>query len=270
MLLPNRYSFKIIKQKTFKQEVDFSNTEIVKNKTEEIINDDKRDFIKLLGGVGVGAAFLSMMPSKAQALIIGSSPTAGIVGVKNSSNVGVNPATEDGNLALLAAKDFATETSLNTLKNKDFSTETTLATRASETTLASIKTNSDKFLFDVDGNLLTAATGSANSATKIKDSTGEVINPATEESLILLRRMLKQIDSLAVIDSAQRQRVTIDSISNNLTLGTVSTVATVTTVNTVTTVSNVVSMGGVDARFLYMDTARNAYANSIRSNLINT
>lgn len=270
MFLPNRYSFTIIRKKTFNKKVDISNDEIVENKKDENINDDKRDFIKLLGGVGVGAAVFSMMPSKAQALIIGSSPTAGIVGVKNSSNVGVNPATEDGNLAILAAKDFATETTLNTLKNKDFSTEATLSTRASESTLASIKTNSDKFLFDVDGKLLTASSGSSDSSTKIKDSDNNVINPATDESLILLRRMLRQIDSLAVIDSAQRQRVTIDSISNNLTLGTVSTVATVTTVNTVTTVSNVVSMGGVDARFLYMDTARNAYANGVRSNLINT
>jgi len=267
MLLPNRYSFTIVRNKTLKKEVVFSNTEMFENKKEDTVNDDKRDFLKLLGGVGVGAAVLSMMPSKAQALIIGSSPTAGIVGVKNASNVGVNPATEDGNLATLAAKDFATETSLNTLKNKDFATETTLGTRASESTLSAIKTNSDKFLFDVDGKLLTAATGSADSATKIKDFSGEVINPATDESLILLRRMLRQIDSLAVVDSAQRQRVTIDAITGGLTLGAVTTVTTVTTVSTV---SNMVAMGGVDARFLYIDTARNAYANGVRNNLIYT
>ena len=40
------------------------------------------------------------------------------IGLKNTSAVGINPATEDGNLATLTAKDFATQTTLALIKAK--------------------------------------------------------------------------------------------------------------------------------------------------------
>lgn len=255
MLLPNRYSFSIVRKKDHLRKDDNFISHAVENvsidKKENYIDDEKRDFLKILGSVGVGAAVLGMLPNKAQALIIGSSPTAGMVGVKNTSNTSVNPATEDGNLATIASKDFATETTLGTLVTKDFATQTTLA---------AVKTNTDKFQFDVDGKLLTS--GSASTSIKLQDSSNNIINPATDENLILLRRILRQIDSLAVVDSAQRQKVTLDAITGGLTLG------AITTVTTVSTVTNVATLGAVDARYLYIDTARNAYANGVRNNLI--
>lgn len=284
MLIPNRHSFTIVNRKSLQKKDDFITSQIVEESVQESINDgDRRNFLKLLGGASVGAAVLSLIPSKAQAYIIGSSPTAGIVGVKNSSNVGVNPATEDGNLATLTAKDFATETTLNTLKDKDFATQTTLATRASESTLSAIKANSDKFLFDVSGNLLTASTGGGvASAVTVKDTTNTQINPATDESIIYLRRMVKLMESQAVVDNQMRQKITIDSlgggtavtttipVSGTITATVASTTITSGTITTVSAVTSLNQIAGVDSRWQIIDWSRQAYNSGIRDNLLNS
>jgi hypothetical protein len=119
----------------------------------------------------------------------------------------------------------------------------------------------------------------------LQDTTSTQINPATDDSITYLRRMVRQIDSLAVVDTAQRQKVTVDSISAGVTLPTITTVGTVTTVSTVTgvttvstvtavttvstvnTVTSLNQLNGVDPRYLLMDTAHNVYANVMRSNL---
>jgi hypothetical protein len=89
----------------------------------------------------------------------------------------------------------------------------------------------------------------------VLNASGNTINPATEEAIILLRRMVKLMEPLAVQDSQQRQRVTVDA-----------PIATVTTVNGV---GNIAAYGGVDPRFQFIDAARMAYATGIRNNLIN-
>jgi hypothetical protein len=70
--------------------------EVNKNSENTTIRDkNKRDFIKAAGIAGasiIGALFL---PKKADALILGSSPTTGVVGVKDASNNRINPATEE-------------------------------------------------------------------------------------------------------------------------------------------------------------------------------
>jgi hypothetical protein len=270
MFLSNRHSFTIVRKKS-----DFNVAQNTETQHEQNISDgERRNFLKFLGGASAGALVLSMFPSKAQALIIGSSPTAGIVGVKNSSNVGVNPATEDGNLAILAGKDFATEATLTTLATETTlatkASEATLATRASETTLAAIKTNSDKFLFDVDGNLLTASSGGSASAVQLKDVSGTTINPSSEESILYLRRMVKLMESQAVVDNQMRQRVVVDlmptttvtgTITANIGTGTLAAVSTVTTLN---------QIAGVDSRWQIIDWSRQAYNSGIRGNLLNS
>lgn len=127
--------------------------------------------------------------------------------------------------------------------------------------------------------------------TKITDSSGVVINPAEQQPLytddppndasgpvvrtaagsvddqiILLRRIVKLLESTAAADSAQRQRFTLDTITAGTTLPTVTTVTGVTTVTTVTTVSNAAALAGYDQR-LYVDWARTAYNTGIRSAL---
>jgi hypothetical protein len=106
----------------------------------------------------------------------------------------------------------------------------------------------------------------------LTNTSNQPINPATEETVLLLKRLLHLANSLATQDSAQRQKVTIDSITGSLTLSTITTVGTVTTCGTVTNVTNMIGLGGgtgfsVDSRYLLVDTARNNYANSIRSKI---
>lgn len=97
-----------------------------------------------------------------------------------------------------------------------------------------------------------------------------------QEQNDLLRRLIKLMESQATIDSAQRQRITLDSITSGVTLPTVTTVGTVNTVTGVTTVSTVSSItaattlnqfAGVDLRFQWIENARIAYNTGIRSKL---
>lgn len=104
------------------------------------------------------------------------------------------------------------------------------------------------------GNNQNGQANNANSA-PVTISTDQISNNqlATDEALVLLRRMVKLMESNAVVDSANRQRVIIDA-------------GTVTTVSTVSTVSNITTMAG-QGQQQFVDIARNAYANGIRSKL---
>ena len=99
----------------------------------------------------------------------------------------------------------------------------------------------------------------------LKTTTGVslVDNVASESSITLLRRIVKLLESNAVVDQQNRQRIDLDVIAAGVTLPTVTSVGTVTTV---TTVSNVATIASVD-HHQFIDIARNAYANSIRSKL---
>jgi hypothetical protein len=81
---------------------------------------------------------------------------------------------------------------------------------------------------------------------------GDTINPATEEALILLRRMVKLMEPLSVQDTQQRQRVAVETIAN---------------MNTLSILTNMTGFGGVDGRFHFMEVARISYSNGIRNNL---
>jgi hypothetical protein len=76
--------------------------------------------------------------------------------------------------------------------------------------------------------------------------------PSTDDSVVLLRRLIQLLTPIAVQDGQQRQRVVIDSMSGGMTL---------------TTVNNLNNLAGVDTRYFLMDTARNVFANGIRQNL---
>jgi hypothetical protein len=83
---------------------------------------------------------------------------------------------------------------------------------------------------------------------------------AREETLILMRRLLKVVESLGVVDVAGRQRVAIDAITSGLTL------ATITTVSSVTNVAGQTALAGMD-REMYINAARTTHNNAIRNNL---
>lgn len=143
--------------------------------------------------------------------------------------------------------------------------------------------------------------------TKLTDAAGNVINPAKEQELfdrapqsstpamavrtapgtvddqiVLLRRIVKLLESQAATDTAQRQRITVDAITAGTTLPTVTTVGTVsaitagtiTTVGAVTAITNALpagtntigNIGTVNAwnQQMFADPARTAYNTGIR------
>lgn len=88
-----------------------------------------------------------------------------------------------------------------------------------------------------------------------------------DEQIMLLRRLVKVLESNTIVDSAQRQRVTLDAITASLTLATVTTVGTVSAVTGITnalpTGTNVLGQVRME-----QDSARNTFANAIRSKLV--
>lgn len=109
---------------------------------------------------------------------------------------------------------------------------------------------------------------------RLKDTTSTEVNPATEESITLLRRITQLLKPLGVITGAGSNRLSVDV--NNITGGTITTVSTVSTVTTVTTATNLTNLvpgagtiGPVPgAGFNLMKTmSRQAYNSGIRSNI---
>jgi hypothetical protein len=84
-----------------------------------------------------------------------------------------------------------------------------------------------------------------------------------QDLLAMMNRLVKVCESLMMVDSAQRQRVTIDAITGNLVL---TTVSNITTVNTVTTVGGQTTLAGMNNE-MYINPARQTYAQGIRANL---
>jgi hypothetical protein len=88
----------------------------------------------------------------------------------------------------------------------------------------------------------------------------------SDDLIRMLSRLVKILECNAVVDQQQRQRVTIDAITGSLVLATVSTVTNIGTLNTVNTVAAQTALAGMD-REMYINIAKNTYANSIRSQL---
>jgi hypothetical protein len=84
-----------------------------------------------------------------------------------------------------------------------------------------------------------------------------VADSRAEDLLAMLSRVVKLLESNAVVDQQQRQRITLDAIAGSLTLGTVSTISSV---------SNLAATAGMD-REQHINTAKQTYASSIRSRL---
>lgn len=75
-------------------------------KQSKVKDQGKRNFLKVVGVIGAGIAGSLLLPRKADALILGSSPTTGVVGVKNVANTRINPATEETASLLLKTSDL--------------------------------------------------------------------------------------------------------------------------------------------------------------------
>ena len=73
-------------------------------------------------------------------------------------------------------------------------------------------------------------------------------NAASDESVILLRRIAKLLEPLATQDSNNRQKVNVETVGVAIT-------------------TNPTTMGSVDTRYMIADWARTAYATGIRAKL---
>lgn len=82
----------------------------------------------------------------------------------------------------------------------------------------------------------------------ITDSAGDIINPAQDETIILLRRIAKILEPIGTQDAQQRQRISLDTTT--ITMGTAPS-----------------TFAGVDIRFQIIDWARVAYNTGIREKL---
>jgi hypothetical protein len=89
----------------------------------------------------------------------------------------------------------------------------------------------------------------------VKDKTNAQINPATDESLILLRKLFRVEECLGVVDTYQRQRVVVDSAV--IASGTVTTVSTLSAITT----------QPVNQLYEMMDRSRMSFAMGIRNNM---
>jgi hypothetical protein len=74
--------------------------------------------------------------------------------------------------------------------------------------------------------------------------------PSTDDSVVLLRRLIQLLTPIATQDAQQRQRIAVE------------TMPTITA-----NVQNIATLASVDARFPIIDQARNTFANGIRQNL---
>lgn len=245
------------------------------SETSGFVDNKRRTFLKALGVAGLGAVGSMLLPRKASAYVFGSTPASNVVGIKDANNTRMTPAQETGgNLAQIQANTAPMLAGGGGVYVQQDSTGSIAKETGNLQTIANnIPTIGQKpmsgsmpvtIAYDQSALPISA---SFSGALGLKDTTSTQINPATDDSVTYLRRMVKQVDSLAVVDSAQRQKVTIDSITTALTLTTVTTVGTVTTVTNAVPVGNIATFSGVDARYLYIDTARNAFANGIRQNL---
>ncbi len=111
---PNKFSFTLVSSKkdTRFQHTTPEDIKDVKELTEHISDSDKRLFLKVLGGAGLGLFATSLFPKKADALIAGGSPTSNVVGIKNASNVRINPATETTLQSLLSGQGVSKKTTV--------------------------------------------------------------------------------------------------------------------------------------------------------------
>ena len=78
-----------------------------------------------------------------------------------------------------------------------------------------------------------------------------------DDTVLLLRRIVKLLEASANVDVANRQRIIVDALAGGMTLGAVTTVSSV---------SNLAAIAGLDQRQFH-DMARTAYNTGVRAQL---
>jgi hypothetical protein len=121
VFLPNKDSFLLIRRPVVKLEftptpvssktgVGATISQSTDSEQSEVNDQGKRNFLKVATIAGAGVIVSQLSPKKAQAFIMGSSPTTGVVGVKDAANARINPATEETVSSLLKTSDLTFDT----------------------------------------------------------------------------------------------------------------------------------------------------------------
>lgn len=112
-MLSNIHSFRLINTKKAKEALSglqkddphvIKEARVFDSDNSPVKDDGKRFFLKALGVAGLGLAATQLLPKKAEALVMGSTPSASVVGVKDAANTRVNPATEETVSSLLTGQ----------------------------------------------------------------------------------------------------------------------------------------------------------------------
>lgn len=159
------------------------------------VHSHKRRFLKLLGLAGIGVGAATLLPHQASAATEGAPRLTDAVKLKNSSDVQV---------------DIETQGTLDSIKTATEGTKT--AADSIKTNTDTLVTNSNKFNFTGD-NLNISKEGS--DTFQVVDAQGTRVNPWTDDSVAMLRRLVKVMESHATADTVQRQRVTIDAFNTD-------------------------------------------------------
>lgn len=93
-MIQNKYSFRLLTRAEIRSIKRIKKDSLI-SVNRESKDGDKRAFLKLAGLIGLGVAATSLIPKKAEALVFGGTPASNVVGLKNTSNAPINPATED-------------------------------------------------------------------------------------------------------------------------------------------------------------------------------
>ncbi len=191
-------------------------------------------FLRTLGVLGLGIVGASAIPRKADALVLGGAPSTSVIGVKDSTNARVNPATED---------------TLATIKTDTASIASSASSIAAST--ANIPVRGQAVMANSMPVVIASDQGPIPIAGSMSFDASSKMTVDAADSLYFLRKIVKQLEPLNTVDSANRQRVIIDgSVSLTVTLSS----------NAVTTVAG-------QGLQMYQDVARNTYANGVRTNL---
>lgn len=102
-MIKNKHSFRLTKSDVVEaasspvavNSNDFSASQAGITPEQTVSDNNKRFFIKALGVAGAGLVASQLLPNKASALVMGSTPSSSVVGVKDANNDRINPATEE-------------------------------------------------------------------------------------------------------------------------------------------------------------------------------
>ncbi len=110
MVLPREYSFKLYRPSkvVVTPAVVVGAPQLADEKS--LTDDRRRVFLKLLAGAGLGAAAVTILPRRAEALVMGGTPATSVVGLKDDADARINPATEETLQSLLAGNSVLKKT----------------------------------------------------------------------------------------------------------------------------------------------------------------